>query len=268
MISVVLATYNEEKNIERCLSAVKDFADEIIVVDGSSEDNTGELAQELGAEVIKTSNKPNFHINKQMAMDRAQGDLILQLDADEVVDQELAEFIKTTHQQLTETPEEVKHSAWYLKRKNLFMGRWLKKGGQYPDPVIRLYLQGKAKLPQKDVHEQMKVQGSVGTADGHLLHYANPTFKDYWRKFKTYTDFKAKQLKDQKVSITGFSAFNYLLIKPVATFIKIYFRHKGFVDGIPGLIFALFSGLHHHVFLKLSELYNQEYRQKITDSTK
>ncbi len=150
MISVVLATFNEENNIEKCLKSVKSFADEIIVVDGSSTDNTRALAKKLGAKVIKTTNKKNFHINKQLAMNKARGQLVLQIDADEAVDEELATFIKKTHQQVLKQKNfsQKDEVAWWIKRRNLFMGRWLKKGGQYPDPVIRLYVHGKAGLPQ------------------------------------------------------------------------------------------------------------------------
>ena len=87
-LSVVLAVHNEAANIEACLSAVKDIADEMIVVDGESTDNTIALAKKMGATVIQTTNKPMFHTNKQMAMDASTGDWILQLDADEVVDDE------------------------------------------------------------------------------------------------------------------------------------------------------------------------------------
>lgn len=247
MISVVLAVYNEEKNIERCLQSVRSFADEIVVVDGSSQDKTRELANDLGARVIKTSNKPNFHINKQMAIDEAAGYLILQLDADEVVDKELARFIQDLHQQLLQDQQAVEPAAWQVKRKNLFMGHWFKKGGQYPDPVIRLFIKGQAYLPQKDVHEQMKVKGGIGWAKGHLLHYSNPSFSDYWRKFQTYSSFKARQYKQEKLKINLKSIFSYLLIKPAATFFSIFVRHKGFVDGIYGFIFAFFSGLIHAV---------------------
>lgn len=255
MLSVVLATYNEEKNIERCIKSVQGWTDEIVVVDGSSQDATQHLAQQLGARVITTTNKPNFHVNKQMAIDAAGGDLILQLDADEVVDRELKQFILDLEQKLQSSSQRVKSVAWYIRRKNLMMGRWLKKGGQYPDAVIRLFVRGKARLPQKDVHEQMQVAGEIGWAQGHLLHYANPRFEDYLAKFNTYTSFKAQQLLDQHVSLNLVSSLNYLLFKPVFTFLKIYLRHKGFMDGFPGFVFAVFSGLHHHVaYLKLWEL--------------
>lgn len=255
MISVVLTTHNEAKNIGRCLDSVKEWADEIIVVDGESTDDTVRQAKRYNATVIPTTNKPNFHINKQMAMDAARGDLVLQLDADEVVDEELAAFIQDQHRHLQKKrPRTDQPVAWWLKRKNFFLGRFLKKGGQYPDPVIRLYVNGKARLPQKDVHEQMEVDGIVGWADGHLLHYSYPTFNDYLRKFQTYTSFKATQLYEAGIRPGPISGAQYLVFKPVATFISLFGRHRGYVDGVPGFIFAVFSGLHHSVaYLKMCE---------------
>lgn len=259
MISVVLATYNEEKNIAACLATVADFADEIIVVDGTSTDDTRKVAKTAGAKVIKTTNKPNFHINKQLAMDAAQGELVLQLDADEHVDAELAQYIIQLHDQLKKQsfkPAKDQPVAWWLKRKNYFLGAFLQKGGQYPDPVIRLYIKGYAHLPQKDVHEQMKVDGPVGWADGHLIHYSNPTFADYLRKFNTYTSFSAGQLFEQKIQLSTLKALEYFCFKPFKTFFTLYVRHKGFVDGVPGFVFALMSGLHHPVaYLKVWELH-------------
>lgn len=252
MLSVVLATHNEEANLSRCLTSVKQLADEIIVVDGESTDQTKSLAESFGATVYETTNKSNFHINKQMAMDKAAGELVLQLDADEVVDSELSAFIASLHRQVVagQVPSD---SAWYLRRKNFFLGQFLSKGGQYPDPVIRLYLKGKARLPQKNVHEQMTVDGSVGTAEGHLLHYPYPNFSSYVRKFNTYTSFEAQRLIETK-SNQKISAWHYCLVKPVITFFSLFLRHKGFVDKMAGFIFALMSALHHpFVYLKVLE---------------
>jgi len=258
MISVVLATYNEEENIERCLKSISKVADEVIVVDGSSTDATVAIAKKLGAKVISTTNKPNFHINKQMAMDEASGDLVLQMDADEEIDQSLITFIKKQHQLVSEQDvSQLEPKAWYIKRKNHFLGKWLSKGGQYPDPVIRLYVNGYARLPQKDVHEQMTVDGTTATAQGHILHYPNKTFQNYLtHSFNRYTTLTAQTLYKNRVTPSARTAFSYLFIKPISTFTSLYFRHKGFVDGIPGLIFATFSGLHHAMaYLKLVELY-------------
>lgn len=258
MLSVVLAVHNEEKNLARCLQAISDLADEIVIVDGESTDQTKKIAIDYGARVISTTNKTNFHINKQMAMDQAKGDLVLQLDADEVVDDELKTQIRKLRDRYAQNPEVVKEKAWWLKRKNFFLGRFLRKGGQYPDPVIRLYINGFARLPQQDVHEQMVVDGRIGEIKGHLLHYANPSFSDYLNKWDRYTSFKAQQLDSAKVQINIITGANYLFFKPLVTTWQIFVRHKGFVDGFAGLIFAVFSGLHHYAaYLKLWELKRQ-----------
>lgn len=256
MISVVLAVHNEAKNLARCLDSVKDFADEIVLVDGESTDDTVKIAKKYKAKIISTTNKANFHINKQLAMDAAKGDLVLQLDADEVVDAELSRFVKKLQSkiQAPEFENEDFPKAWWLKRKNLFLGHWLKKGGQYPDPVIRLYLAGFAKLPQKDVHEQMEVQGEVAWAKGHLLHYSNPSFADYLEKFNRYTDFKAAQLATTKEQISLSNSLLFFVLKPLEIFFSLFFRHRGYVDGFPGFIFALFSALHYPIaYIKLWE---------------
>jgi glycosyltransferase involved in cell wall biosynthesis len=232
-VSVVLATFNEEANLARCLDSVKSLASEIIIVDGESSDKTVDIAKKYHAKVISTTNKPNFHINKNIAIDAAKCDWILQLDADEVVSLPLATEITTA----------IKGSlaGYWLPRLNFFLGYPLTKGGQYPDHTLRLYKRGLGRLPAKDVHEQAVVQGEVGYLQANLLHYNTPDFENYLIRYNRYTSLAASQLTN--VSINVFTAFNYLFIKPFFEFITIYIRHKGFVDGFPGLVFALFSGL-------------------------
>lgn len=240
-LSVVYATYNEEANIARSLKSVAGIADEIIVVDGSSTDKTVEIAKDFGARVITTTNKPIFHINKQMAMDEAKGEWTLQMDADEVVDEDMLRHIQKI---LGQDPTSVSVGYW-LRRKNWFLGRFLTKGGQYPDPVIRFYQTGKARLPMKTVHEQMEVDGQIGWLEGHLLHYNSPSFSDYLRKSNAYTTLSADELAQRGMPITALNFLRYLLWLPLRTFLLLYFRHKGFQDGFPGFVFAYFSGLHH-----------------------
>lgn len=268
MISVAIATHNEAANMERFLAALKGWVDEIVAVDGSSTDDTVTLLKRAGARVISTTNKKNFHINKELANKAAQGELVLQLDADEIVDQELKRFILATHEWLlaelkaqgVKKPADLQLNpdqpvAWWLKRRNWFMGRFLRKGGQYPDPVIRLHLRDMAHWPQKDVHEQMKVAGPVGWADGHLLHYGNPSLSDYFMKWDRYTSFKATQLQEAGVTISAGNTWRYIVWLPTVTFLSLYGRHRGYVDGMAGLVFALFSGLHHSMaYLKRWEL--------------
>jgi len=250
LISIAIAVYNEEENIGACLKAIKSWADEIIVVDGSSTDKTVKIAKKYGAKTFITTNKPIFHINKQVAIDKAKGEWILQLDADEIVTPTLRAEIKN---KISNIDKEI--VAYYIPRKNYFLGRWLRKGGQYPDYVIRFFRKGKAYLPCKSVHEQMKVKGKAGYLKGHLLHYSVPTFSRYLTNANRYTSLTAKEMLKNKIPINLLSTIYYLLFKPLQTFFAIYFRHKGFLDGFPGFVFALFSGLHHSIaFIKYCEL--------------
>ncbi len=240
-LSVVLATFNEEQNIERCLSAVKDMADEVIVVDGSSKDKTVEMARRFGAKVFVTDNPPIFHINKQKAIDKATSDWILQLDADEVIPPELK---KEIHELLQSDPVQ---NGYWMPRKNYFLGRFLMKGGQYPDYTVRLYRRGKGRLPQKDVHEQAVIEGKVGYTKEALLHYPYKDFKAYLKKWMRYNHLLAAQLdeeiKKKSVFMKLYYALGYLIAKPGHWMVTSYGRHKGFMDGWQGFVFALFSAL-------------------------
>jgi len=249
-LSVVLATYNEEKNIKDCLNSVKDLADEIVVVDGSSSDQTRNIAKELGAKVFKVKNQLMFHINKQKALDLAKGEWILQLDADERITPELKEEIQSTINNQQSTID-----AFFIPRKNYFLTKFLTKGGQYPDYVIRLVKKEKAYFPCKSVHEQIEVKGNVGHLKNPLIHWAYRSLASYIKRANHYTDLTAKELLEKKVGFSLFTQLKYLIWLPAVTFFKIFIRHKGFIDGFAGFVFALFSGLHYPIaYIKYWEL--------------
>ena len=192
-------------------------------------------------------------------MDAAVGELVLQLDADEVLDAELQEFILKIKERIALGTLPLQPVAWYLRRRNFFLGRFLSKGGQYPDPVIRLYLAGKARLPQENVHEQMAVDGETSTAEGHLLHYAFPDFNTYMVKFNRYTSFEAERMKKKNVTTSVKTQVNYWVIKPLYTFGSLFLRHKGFVDGFSGFMFALMSAVFHIVtYIKFEEFEHKQ----------
>lgn len=237
-LSVVLATFNEEENLGDTLESVRDIADEIIVVDGTSTDKTVEIAQKYGAKVKITTNKPNFHINKQMAIDMASKDWILQLDADERLAPELKKEILSAinYKQAT-------INGYWIPRKNWFLGRFLMKGGVYPDYTLRLYKKGKGRLPQKDVHEQTIVEGKVAYLANPLIHMADPTFSRYLLRFKRYTDFISKQYKNKNLGKDYLTMIKYILVLPIWWFLTAYIRHKGFLDSWQGFVFAFFSAL-------------------------
>lgn len=270
-LSVAIATFNEEKNIGDCLRSVKEIADEMVIVDGTSTDHTVEIARELGAKVTVTDNPPIFHINKQKSFDLATGDWILYLDADERVTSQLAtEIVKVInmtesereeyqlklkkrrlferHRQILETrdgkigSDSGDYNAFFLARLNFFLGKYLRYGGVYPDGVIRLFKRGKAYLPAKDVHEQMVVEGQVGWLGNDLKHIDSPTFSRYLERNSRYIDLLASELK-RSHRHGLLTAIDYLLIKPVSWFLVTQIRHKGILDGFQGVVFSFFSAL-------------------------
>lgn len=236
-LSIVLATHNEEKNLPACLESVFSLADEICIVDGESTDNTVSIAKKYGAKVKVADNPQIFHINKQKAIDMATKEWVLQLDADERITAELASEIKKI---INSNPKE---NGFWVPRKNWFLGRYLMKGGQYPDYTLRLYRKGKGSLPQKDVHEQAVVEGSLGHLINPLLHMADPSFGRYIKRFRRYTDLLGVQLRKEKKN-QGISSFlRYFIFFPCWWFLLSYGRHKGFMDGWQGFVFSLFSSL-------------------------
>ena len=268
-LSVVLATRNEEENIKRCLESVKSFADEIIVVDEYSKDKTRNLAKKRGAKVYLEPHHDIFHITKQKALDYATREWILQLDADEAVTEKLAREIKDVgngpkqnitdkkklrlferHQSLIEQRDGKIGTdsggivGYFIPRRNMFLGKPLIHAGVYPDGVIRLVKRGYASFPQKSVHEQITLKGKVGWLENDLLHFDSPTLKRYFVRMNRYTDLKAQELKDKKVPKNAWNLFLFTVHRPLFTFLKLYFRHLGFLDGVPGFLWSFFSALH------------------------
>ena len=307
-LSVVLATFNEEKNIGECLKSCKDIAGEIIVVDEYSTDKTREIAEGYGAKVFLEPHHPIFHVTKQKAIEKATGDWILQLDADERVTEELGkeiiEIIKNPtslklrgagtprewskgkktprrwpngllrgggkrlfkrHQELIEqrdgkigkdTGEIV---AFFIPRRNMFLGKPLIHAGVYPDGVIRLIKKGKARFPQKSVHEQIQIDGEVSWLSNDLEHHDSPTLKRYFVRMNRYTDLHAKELEANKVKKNPIAFVYYSFYKPLVTFLNLFIRHKGFLDGVRGFLWSFFSAMHYPIayFKYLTGGYNK-----------
>jgi glycosyltransferase involved in cell wall biosynthesis len=251
-LSLCIAVFNEEKNIRLPLDSAYDLVDEVIIVDGGSTDKTVEIVKSYGdkVKIFHEKNPPMFHVNKQKAIERAKGEWILQLDADEALSEnlklEISNFLQIQNSKFksqnynSKVKSNQKINGYYIPRKNYFLGRFLRKGGQYPDYTIRLYRNGVAHFPCKNVHENVEVKGEVGYLKQTLLHYADPNFSRYLMRWHRYNDLDAQKLikEDRKPNI-----FAYLLFKPISTFFLIYFRHKGFVDGWQGFVFAFYSSI-------------------------
>lgn len=275
-LSVVLATRNEEANIARCLNAVKHIADEIIIFDERSTDKTVEIAKKLGAKVFSVDHQANFHITKQKAIEKAHGDWILQMDADEVVTSDLSieiqSVLENRHSEfISESiPKHVRddkirlfsrHSeilksqgrfgkdqgevvAFLIPRLNFFLGMPLRHAGVYPDPAIRLIKKGKARLPGKSVHEIMEVDGQVAWLFNDMEHHDSPTLERYLWRLNRYTDLQSEDFRKNKVPLNILNLIYFSSLKPFINFLKLYIRHKGYKDKMRGFVWSTFSSLH------------------------
>ena len=247
-ISATIITYNEEKNIRRCIESL-DFVDEIVVVDSLSSDNTCAIAKELGAKVI--DQKFLGHIDqKQLAVENATHDWILSLDADEEVSPEL----KASIVELIKKPLE--YDAYEMKRVSFHLGRWIRHGGWYPDKKIRLFNRQKAHWGGYNPHDKVIVNGKVGMLEGDLKHYV---FTDLRHNIDTNNSYSSIMAEDLYRNGKKFSYLK-LFFKPIGKFLEVYLYKRGFLDGMAGFIIAV--GASYSMFLKFAKLWELERVKK------
>ncbi len=227
-LSVCIITLNEEANIARTLKSVRGIADEIIVVDSGSTDATVSLAREHGAKVF-TEPWKGFAAQKNSALAKAGCDWILSLDADEEVSPELAASIGA----LLKPGATPQFSGYTMNRRNMYLKRWLKRSGYYPDPKLRLIKRGAAEFELRAVHEDMKMTGKLGHLNGDLIHYAYPTLESFIEHANRYSSLGA-QMEVEKGRV-GFSFIN-IVLRPMVRFLYSYFFRLGFLDGREGLL--------------------------------
>ena len=246
LLSVVTITKNEEKNLPRCLKSVQ-FADEIVVIDTGSTDRTIEIARETGAKVYRPEWK-GFGPAKQEGVNRASGEWVLSLDADEELTPELAAEIQRV------TNDKHEFAGFYMARRTRFLGRWIYHCGWYPDYLLRLFRKTKGGFDGAIIHEQIRVEGKCGRLVGEILHYSYPSLESYLEKSNRYTTMGAEQAFRQGKR-AGISA---IALKPIATFIRHYIIKRGFLDGMEGLIISVLSSISVLVkYAKLRELRRQ-----------
>lgn len=232
VLSVCIITYDEEANIVRTLESVKSIADEIIVVDSGSTDKTVELARSCGAKVFVEDWK-GFARQKNSALAKATGEWILSLDADEEVSPELAGSIKTLVKSAEANPA---FDGYMIARRNLYLNRWIKRSGYYPDRKLRLVKRGKAGFELRAVHEDIKLEGKAGCLHGDLIHHAYPTLESFIEHANRYSSLGAGMVAGEHK--LRFSTID-IVIRPWVAFVYRYFLRGGFLDGREGLLVHL-----------------------------
>lgn len=247
-ITVSIIAHNEAENIERCLNSAT-WADEVIVVDCASADETARIAKKYTEKVFYRENNPNLNVNKQFGFSKATSDWIFYLDPDEAIPPALAgEIRETLHVQND-------FVGYFVKRKNHYFGKWLKFGAKYPDFQLRLFKREKGKFSQRHVHERLGVDGKIGYLHEPFEHWPYNTLTELMRKFDFYTSFEARYMSQQGMSTGAWNSFQFLVYKPVWRFIQRYIFKLGFLDGLPGFIACVFDALSFTIrYVKLWEL--------------
>lgn len=225
-LSVIIITKNEQAHIAECLESVS-FADEIIVLDSGSSDDTCAIARRLGAQVYHTTYWPGFGQQKNKALSLATKEWVLSIDADERVPVALALEIQNALANPTA-------DAYTVARMSCFGARWIKHSGWWPDRLVRLFKRDKAQFKDVTVHESVLVEGETQNLKGHLLHYPYHSLDALITKTNHYSSAAALQLHERgkKIGLVG------VIVKAFWTFVRIYIIRRGFLDGKEGVILA------------------------------
>ena len=245
-VSVIIITLNEAKRIEDCIASVA-FADEVLVVDSGSEDDTVARARAAGARVISEPWK-GYGPQKQFAVESAVNNWVFCLDADERPSPLLIEEIK----KVLQSPQA---KAYTMPRCNTFLGRWLRHGEGYPDHSLRLFDRRYASWSSDPVHEKVETLEVVAPLVSDLMHYSEDGVDAYLAKQNRYTSIQAEQMLQRGKSFST----TQMLFSPLLRFVKFYFFRRGFLDGVPGLIHILIGCM--NSFNKYAKLYELQSKR-------
>ncbi len=257
-LSVAIVAMDEEANIGRTLASVR-WADEIVLVDSGSKDRTCEIARAHGARVIVEPWR-GYVAQKQYAIELCTKDWVLLLDADEEVSPALADEIRGA----LADPGAI--NGFWLPRKNLFLGRWIRHGGFYPDPKLRLFRNGMGFVTGHDPHDRCELKQDVPQRtrqfDHPMVHYTYPTLSYYIAHMNRYSSLGAELAVANRQS--SFSVAN-IAIRPIATFIYNYGFRLGFLDGREGLLLHLYHAVYvSWKYAKAWELARQQSRTQMS----
>ncbi len=232
-LSVAIITFNEEKNIRACLQSIS-WADEIIVVDGASQDRTTEICLEF-TDRIFVRKWPGFAAQKQFALEQCKHNWVLSLDADERIRPELAEEIKNI------LKSDKGKAGYFVARRSYFLGKWIRHGGWYPGYQLRLFRKSLTHVRHSRVHEGFQVDGQIGTLMHDIDHFSHPSLYNSLEKLNRYSTLEAiDRLQRRKVYWYDF------LLHPLSAFLVKYISQKGFLDGMHGFLLSWISA-----FLKM-----------------
>jgi glycosyltransferase involved in cell wall biosynthesis len=240
-LSVTIITRNESAHIESCLASV-DWADERLVVDCGSTDDTVALAERAGARVV-VHDWPGYSAQKNFAASQATHDWILSIDADERVTPELAREIQHLLQSVPSAP------GYRLPRITWHLGRWFRTTDWYPDHQLRLYDRRRGRWTPRRVHESVDVDGRPEYLTHHLQHYAYRDIAHHLDTMNRYTTLAADDMFEAGRRVGAAD----VIVHPIAAFLRNYLLRRGVLDGVPGVIVSAMNA--YYVLLKIAKLW-------------
>ncbi|MFH0779199.1 MAG: glycosyltransferase family 2 protein [Candidatus Eisenbacteria bacterium] len=247
-LTVIVPTFNEEKNIADCLESVG-WADEVLVVDSFSTDSTVSICKSHGARILQHE-YVNSAAQKNWALPRAANRWVLIVDADERVSGELKEDVFS---HLERGPE---LDGYWVRRRNVFMGRPVRFCGWQRDKVLRFFNREAGRYEEKRVHAEVELRGRGGFLRGHLFHDSYTDFSSYLRKLDRYTDWGAQDAAKRGVRFP----VARLLFRPPARFFRMYLLQLGFLDGVRGLVICALAAM--SVFVRYAKLWRLSLKQR------
>jgi glycosyltransferase involved in cell wall biosynthesis len=228
-LSVSIITFNEEKNIARCLDSIKDIANEIVVIDSFSTDNTENICKQYGVKFFKQSFL-GYIEQKNFALEHCKHNYILCLDADECLSPQLIKSIQQAKQ------NHFTSDAYTMNRCTNFCGRWIKHGSWYPDKKLRLFNKQKGKWGGTNPHDKIEIQPNSNSTflQGDIHHYSYYTIEEVLSQQNKFTTIQARAMLQQGKRSNAFKLF----VNPVVAFFSGYILKLGFLDGADGFFIA------------------------------
>lgn len=245
MLTVIIITKNEESHITQCLESVK-WADEIIVLDSGSTDNTVSICKEFTPHVFEMDWQ-GFGIQKQRALEKATGDWVLSIDADETITPQL-------HAEIESAMQSEHYNGYHIPFLSNYCGKQIRHSGWHPDYHLRLFRRTESKFTADIVHENINVKGACGVLNSPILHDSYTDLNEVLIKINSYSTLQAQKLLANGAK----SSLSKAIFRALWKFIQTYFVKVGFLDGKHGLMLAISSaeGVYYK-YLKLLELQNK-----------
>ncbi len=245
-LSAVISTYNSASLLEDCLKSLS-FADEIVIIDHKSLDDTVKIARKYTKHIYSQNNNPQeIDLQKNVGFEKAKSDWILSIDSDERVSDELAKEIRSA------INSDSGFSAYKMPRKNIIFNKWIEHSIWWPDYQVRLFRKNKGKYTKAKVHQDIEIDGTIGELTEPLEHQNYQSISQYLTKMDQYTENEANSYVTQNIHFLWID----IVRMPISDFLKTFFLQEGYKDGLHGLVLSVLQGF--YMFLVITKVWEKQ----------